>query len=54
MVRNVLSLCDKSGQFLFQVLPDRFPHGRVTMIELKLWDKFYTEQKNRRDSRKGR
>lgn len=39
-----MALCEKSGQFLFQVMPDKFPHGRITQIELDLWDKFYTEK----------
>ncbi len=36
-----MALCEKSGQFLFQVMPDVFPHGRLTNIELELWDRFY-------------
>jgi len=44
MVKNTMLLCDKSGQFLFQVLPDVFPHGRITEIEMHLWNMFYEEK----------
>jgi len=52
MIRNVMALCDKSGQFLFQVMPDRFPHGRVTSLELELWSRYYTEKKAKEKSRR--
>jgi len=54
MFKNIMALCDKSGQFLFQVMPDIFPHGRITADEMLLWDKYYEQQKQMRDSKKGR
>jgi len=53
-IKWVLSLCDKSGQFLFQVLPDVFPQGRVTNQELLLWEKYYEEKELRRKQKNGR
>ena len=53
MVKNTMILCDKSGQFLFQVLPDMFPHGRLTQVEMQLWSKFYEEKEERRKAKNG-
>jgi hypothetical protein len=52
MIKNTMSLCDKSGQFLFQVMPDKFPHGRLTLKEMLLWEKFYDEQNQRQEARR--
>lgn len=38
-------LCDMRGRFLFEVLPDLFPQGRLTDVEVGLWGLYY-EQKN--------
>ena len=48
-----MSLCDKSGQFLFQIMPDKFPYGRLSQIEMELWNRFYTEQNERRKRKNG-
>jgi len=40
-----LSLCDKNGMFLFQAMPDVFPQGRLTELELMLWEKYFEEKK---------
>ena len=50
MIKNAMILCDKSGQFLFQVMPDKFPHGRWTIVEALLWEKYY-EQKNAQEAK---
>jgi len=42
-----MTLCEKSGQFLFQVMPDRFPCGRFTIKEAMMWEKYYTEKELR-------
>jgi len=47
MIQNVMALCDKSGQFLFQVMPDRFPYGRISDVEMALWSKYF-DAKNAR------
>ena len=56
MMENIMALCDKSGQFLFQVCPDKFPveavQGRVGMTEMLLWDKYYTKKKAAMDSKR--
>jgi len=49
MIRFTMALCEKSGQFLFQVLPDRFPYDRVTKIEMLLWDKYYTDKEDHKE-----
>jgi len=58
MIQNVMSLCDKSGQFLFHVLPDKFPaeaaQGRVGETEMLLWEKYYTRKKAEADRRRRR
>ena len=38
-------LCDLRGRFLFEVLPDYFPQGRLTDVEVGLWGQYY-EAKN--------
>lgn len=43
-----MSLCDKSGRFLFEALPDIFPHGRVTMTEMELWARYYEDRERRK------
>jgi len=52
MIKNVMTLCDKSGQFLFQVLPDKFPHGRLTGVEMELWNRYYTEKNAKEKARR--
>lgn len=49
MIRNAMGMCDKSGQFLFQVLPNLFPHGHLTLTEMMLWEKYYKEKEERRN-----
>jgi len=51
MIKNVMAMCDKSGRFLFEVLPDLFPHGRITPDEMLLWELYYTEKKEQMDRR---
>jgi hypothetical protein len=34
-------LCDLRGRFLFEVLPDLFPAGRLTDVEVGLWGLYY-------------
>ena len=34
-------LCDMRGRFLFEVLPDLFPQGRLTDVEVGLWGRDY-------------
>ena len=34
-----------SSRFLFEVLPDLFPYGMLSQIEISLWAKFLDEQK---------
>jgi hypothetical protein len=34
-------LCDRKGRFLFEVMPDRFPEGRLTDVEMALWGMYY-------------
>ena len=50
MIQNALAMCDKNGRFLFEVMPDFFPHGRFTQVEAELWAKYF-EQKNERTKR---
>ena len=38
-------LCDIRGRFLFEALPDLFPAGRLTDVEVGLWGLYY-EQKH--------
>jgi hypothetical protein len=39
-------LCDLKDRFLFEVIPDVFPEGRLTDIECALWGRYYGD-KNR-------
>jgi len=40
-------LADKFGKPLFEVRPDLFPHGRLTGIEISLWEIHLKEQEKR-------
>jgi len=42
-----MNLADKWGKPLFELLPDKFPQGRLTDVELELWARFYNEKRNR-------
>lgn len=42
-----MSLCHKNGRFLFEVRPDLFPEGYLTVLEVELWDSFYRELNQR-------
>jgi len=35
-----------SSRFLFEVLPDLFPYGFLSEIEIELWAKFLEEKKD--------
>lgn len=37
-------LCDLRGRFLFEVLPDLFPEGRLTGVEVELWGRYYSDK----------
>ncbi len=39
-MRDALALCYRQGGFLFQILPHRFPEGRLTYTERELWGMF--------------
>jgi len=43
-----MSLGDKFGKPLYELIPDVFPHGRLTQVETALWGKFYEERVERR------
>ena len=51
-VRIALDRCGETGGWLFEVIPDLFPHGRLTPIESELWVRHYKEKKERADKRK--
>lgn len=44
MIQGALVLCEKNQKFLFEALPDYFPQGRLTEVELRLWDKYYRQK----------
>ena len=46
MIQNALIMCDKNNKFLFEVLPDYFPQGGLTDIELHLWTKYHERKKD--------
>jgi len=35
------------SKFLFELLPDIFPQGFLTRVEIELWGEYYQEMKNR-------
>lgn len=35
------------GGYLYEHRPDLIPHGRMTALEVELWDIFYREQAKR-------
>lgn len=43
-----MMLAHLRGGYLFEVLPDRFPWGRLTDLEIALWAKFYDENERRK------
>jgi len=47
MIQSALILCEKNQKFLFEVLPDYFPQGRLTDLELQLWNKFYEQRQEK-------
>ena len=46
-VRHALTLCDRNRRFLFEVLPDKFPQGRLTHLELLVWERYFEDKKGR-------
>jgi len=46
-IQHAMMLCDKNGRFLFEVLPDHFPQGRLTRVEILLWSKYFEQKKER-------
>ena len=50
-MRASLALCHLNHDFMFRVRPDLFPHDRLTLDEILLWQKFLEE---REKSIKGR
>jgi len=47
-VQLALARCGETGGWLFRVLPDLFPHKRLTPIEAALWGRYYQEREERR------
>ena len=41
-----------SNRFLFEVRPDLFPQGFLTVVEMTLWQKFYDWLKQERKTRR--
>lgn len=39
-----MTLCDQRGRFLYEVRPDLFPQGRLTLTEMQLWGQFYEDR----------
>jgi hypothetical protein len=37
-------LCDLKGRFLFEVIPDIIPEGRLTDVECNLWGRYYHDK----------
>jgi len=48
MIQDALLLCDHRKRFLFEVLPDYFPQGRLTGIERELWGRYYKRKERER------
>jgi len=48
MVQAALALCHQNGKFLYETLPDYFPQGRLTQVEVVLWSRFFEQQEQRR------
>ncbi len=40
-MRASLSLCYQKGRFLYEVRPDLFPYGFLSMEEILLWERYY-------------
>lgn len=40
-VKNSMVLSEKSHRFLYETRPDLFPFGRLTDLEIALWEKYY-------------
>lgn len=45
------ALAHARGRFLFELLPDRFPYGRVTDVELEVWSLYYDDRRRERAGR---
>lgn len=43
-----MTLCEQRGRFLFEVRPDLFPQGRLTLNEMRLWGLFCEERERER------
>lgn len=41
-------LCELRGRFLFEALPDLFPEGRLTDVEVALWGQYYEDKSKER------
>lgn len=50
-VQLALGRCGETGGWLFEVLPDLFPHKRLTPIEAELWGRYYKEKSERAKKR---
>jgi len=48
-----MMLCHSRGRFLFEILPDLFPEGYLTELEVELWEMHF-EEYNKRFERKKR
>lgn len=44
-----MALADSRGRYLYEVRPDLLPYGRLTDLELELWDLFYQERAARQN-----
>ena len=44
-IQNSLVLADKFNKPLFELIPDYFPQGRLTDVEIELWNKYYKKKK---------
>lgn len=42
-------LCEHKGRFLFEVLPQYFPHGRLTHAESALWGMYFDDKQKNQD-----
>lgn len=49
-ITNALYLCERKSRFLFEVRPDLFPEGQLGAVECELWDMFYADLNDKRQS----
>jgi hypothetical protein len=48
-----MALADLRGGWLFELLPDVFPGGRLTEIEIELWSRYFDEKNQRTRTKNG-